>query len=49
MVHVQIPQWVARFNKYVTNPVQRVWAGYVPAMAVLEHVAASRASHTAPL
>jgi deazaflavin-dependent oxidoreductase (nitroreductase family) len=38
MVHVQIPQWVARFNKYVTNPVQRIWAGYVPAMGVLEHV-----------
>jgi hypothetical protein len=24
---VQVPQWVARFNKYVTNPVQRLWAG----------------------
>ena len=35
---VQIPQWVARFNKYVTNPVQRIWAGYLPGFAVLEHV-----------
>jgi len=38
MVTMQIPQWVARFNKYVTNPVQRMWAGYLPAFAVLEHV-----------
>jgi len=38
MVTMQIPQWVARFNKYVTNPVQRIWAGYLPAFAVLEHV-----------
>jgi deazaflavin-dependent oxidoreductase (nitroreductase family) len=38
MVTMQIPQWVARFNKYVTNPVQRLWAGYLPGFAVLEHV-----------
>ncbi|MGH3725707.1 MAG: nitroreductase family deazaflavin-dependent oxidoreductase, partial [Mycobacterium sp.] len=25
---MQIPQSVARFNKYVTNPVQRLWAGW---------------------
>ncbi len=25
---MQIPQWVARFNKYVTNPIQKLWAGY---------------------
>lgn len=35
---MQIPQWVARFNRYVTNPIQRIWAGYVPAFAILEHV-----------
>jgi deazaflavin-dependent oxidoreductase (nitroreductase family) len=38
MVDVQIPQWVARFNRRVTNPVQRLWAGWAPAMGILEHV-----------
>lgn len=28
---------VAHFNKYVTNPVQRLWASRVPYMAVIEH------------
>ncbi len=35
---MQIPQWVARINKYVTNPVQRIWAGYAPTFGILEHV-----------
>lgn len=35
---MQMPQWLARFNRYVTNPVQRIWAGYVPTMGILEHV-----------
>jgi deazaflavin-dependent oxidoreductase (nitroreductase family) len=35
---MQAPQWMARFNKYVTNPVQRLWAGWAPGMAILEHV-----------
>lgn len=35
---MQAPQWLARFNKYATNPVQRLWAGWLPGMAVLEHV-----------
>jgi deazaflavin-dependent oxidoreductase (nitroreductase family) len=35
---VQVPQWVARFNKYVTNPVQRLWAGWLPGFGILEHV-----------
>lgn len=35
---MQLPQWLARFNRYVTNPVQRIWAGYVPTMGILEHV-----------
>ena len=34
---VLIPQWVARFNKYVTNPVQRLWAGRLPGFGILEH------------
>jgi deazaflavin-dependent oxidoreductase (nitroreductase family) len=35
---VQLPQWLARFNRHVTNPVQRLWAGWAPTMAILEHV-----------
>jgi deazaflavin-dependent oxidoreductase (nitroreductase family) len=38
MVFMQLPQWLARFNRYVTNPVQRLWAGWAPAMGILEHV-----------
>ncbi|WP_207709604.1 nitroreductase family deazaflavin-dependent oxidoreductase [Actinomadura macrotermitis] len=28
---------IARFNKYVTNPVQRLWAPHLPYYAVIEH------------
>ena len=35
---MQLPQWLARFNRYVTNPVQRLWAGFIPTMGILEHV-----------
>ena len=35
---MQLPQWVARFNKYVTNPVQRLWVGWLPGFGILEHV-----------
>lgn len=35
---MQLPQWLARFNRYVTNPVQRLWAGRAPTMGILEHV-----------
>jgi deazaflavin-dependent oxidoreductase (nitroreductase family) len=35
---MQLPQRLARFNRYVTNPVQRLWAGWAPGMGVLEHV-----------
>ncbi len=38
MVGMQLPQWLARFNRYVTNPVQRLWAGWLPTMGILEHV-----------
>ena len=34
---MQLPQWLARFNRHVTNPVQRLWAGFVPTMGILEH------------
>ncbi|WNG88372.1 nitroreductase family deazaflavin-dependent oxidoreductase [Mycobacterium sp. ITM-2016-00317] len=35
---MQLPQWLARFNRYVTNPIQRVWGGWAPTMGILEHV-----------
>ena len=35
---MQLPQWLARFNRHVTNPVQRLWAGFAPGMGILEHV-----------
>lgn len=38
MVGMQLPQWLARFNRYFTNPIQRLWAGWAPGMGILEHV-----------
>jgi len=35
---MQLPQRLARFNRYVTNPVQRMWAGWAPSFGILEHV-----------
>ena len=35
---MQLPEWLARFNRRVTNPIQRIWAGYLPMMGILEHV-----------
>ncbi len=35
---VQLPQRLARFNRHVTNPVQRLWAGWAPMMGILEQV-----------
>src|SRR5690348_1163368 len=35
---MQLPQWLARFNRHVTNPVQRLWAGRAPTMGILIHV-----------
>jgi deazaflavin-dependent oxidoreductase (nitroreductase family) len=35
---MQLPQRVARFNRYVTNPIERIWAGHAPIMGILEHV-----------
>ncbi len=34
---MQLPQGLARFNRHVTNPVQRLWAGWLPSFAILEH------------
>jgi deazaflavin-dependent oxidoreductase (nitroreductase family) len=38
MAFMQLPQWLARFNRHVTNPIQRLWAGWAPTMGILEHV-----------
>ena len=38
MVYMQLPQWLARFNRHVTNPIQRLWAGWAPTFGILEHV-----------
>ena len=35
---MQLPQWLARFNRHFTNPIQRLWAGWAPTMGILEHV-----------
>ena len=35
---MRLPQWLARFNRHVTNPIQRMWAGWAPTMGILEHV-----------
>lgn len=35
---MQLPQRLARFNRHVTNPIQRLWAGRAPTFGILEHV-----------
>jgi len=35
---MQLPQRLARFNRHVTNPIQRVWAGWILGHGILEHV-----------
>lgn len=35
---MRLPQRLARFNRLVTNPIQRLWAGWAPTMGILEHV-----------
>ena len=35
---MQLPQRLARFNRHVTNPIQRLWAGWLPGFGILEHV-----------
>jgi hypothetical protein len=32
---MQLPQWLARFNRHITNPIQRIWAGYAPTFVIL--------------
>jgi deazaflavin-dependent oxidoreductase (nitroreductase family) len=33
-----IPRAVARFNRYVTNPIVRLFAGWAPGFCILRHV-----------
>jgi deazaflavin-dependent oxidoreductase (nitroreductase family) len=35
---MQLPQRLARFNRHVTNPIQRTWAGWAPSFGILEHI-----------
>src|SRR6516164_10593477 len=35
---MQLPQRLARFNRHVTNPIMRTWAGWSPSFGILEHV-----------
>ena len=35
---MEFPQGLARFNRRVTNPIQRMWAGWLPPFAIVEHV-----------
>lgn len=35
---MEFPQRIARFNRHVTNPIQRMWAGWLPPFAIIEHV-----------
>jgi deazaflavin-dependent oxidoreductase (nitroreductase family) len=35
---MRLPRGLARFNRYVTNPVQRLWAGRIPGFAIIEHI-----------
>ncbi|HZY75118.1 MAG TPA: nitroreductase family deazaflavin-dependent oxidoreductase [Jatrophihabitantaceae bacterium] len=34
---MHLPRALARFNRYVTNPIQRRWAGVIPLHGILEH------------
>lgn len=33
-----LPRVLARFNRHVTNPIQRRWAGVIPLHGIIEHV-----------
>ncbi|AZZ82837.1 MULTISPECIES: nitroreductase family deazaflavin-dependent oxidoreductase [Gordonia] len=35
---MRLPDALARFNKIVTNPIQRMWAPHLPPFAMVEHV-----------
>jgi hypothetical protein len=31
---MKLPQRLARFNRHLTNPIQRMWAGWAPSFAI---------------
>ncbi|MCV7099461.1 nitroreductase family deazaflavin-dependent oxidoreductase [Mycobacterium palustre] len=35
---MKLPEGLARFNRHVTNPIQRMWAGWLPSFGIVEHV-----------
>lgn len=35
---MRLPQGLARFNRRMTNPIQRLWAGRLPGYGIIEHV-----------
>jgi hypothetical protein len=45
---MQLPQGLARFNRHVTNPIQRLWAGWAPSFAIIDHADESPARSSAP-
>jgi deazaflavin-dependent oxidoreductase (nitroreductase family) len=38
---VSLPRALARINRYVSNPIQRRWAGLLPGYGIVEHVGRS--------
>jgi deazaflavin-dependent oxidoreductase (nitroreductase family) len=34
---MQLPQWVAWFPRHVANPIQRLYAGWIPLHGILQH------------
>src|ERR1700722_18611684 len=34
---MRLPERLDRFNRHVTNPIQRLWAGWGPSFALIEH------------
>ncbi|MGB6206525.1 nitroreductase family deazaflavin-dependent oxidoreductase [Mycobacterium sp.] len=42
---MQLPQRLARFNRHVTNPIQRMWAGWAPSVGSLEHAGRRSGKH----
>jgi deazaflavin-dependent oxidoreductase (nitroreductase family) len=34
---MHLPRALARFNRHVTNPIQRRWAGVIPLHGIVEH------------
>jgi len=45
MASMQLPQWLARANRRITNPIQRTWAGWAPSYGILEHVGRRSGKH----